>query len=103
MSLRSKLIRGHVFKVRTLSVACKLSHAGRGGCRSWLCWLGPYSPDLGPGVHPLHPIACTLLGRQYRQGQDCLEVIFLPRSRLEKGHILKLRFIGGYVFWVKVD
>ena len=61
-----------------------------------------YSPELGPGIHPLHPIACTVLG-QYRQGHYCLEVLFIPRSRLEKRNILKLRFIGGYVFWVKVD
>ena len=35
-----------------------------------------------------------LLGRQYLQGQDCLKVILLSRSRLEKGHILNIRFTG---------
>ena len=44
MSLRSKLIRGHVFKVRTPSVACKLSS----------CWEGRM-PELAVLVGALQP------------------------------------------------
>ena len=106
MSSRSKLIRGHVFKVRVYwlssfkvridwwsclqvqdsQIACKgCPHAGRLGCRNWLCWLGPYSPESGPGVHPLHPVACMLQGRPCFQGQCNLEVMS-SRSSLFGGH-----------------
>ena len=43
-------------------------------------WLGTYSPDSGPGVHPLLPVACLLQRRPYFQGQGGLEVLSL-RSR----------------------
>ena len=85
-------------------------HAGRGGCRNWLCWFGPCSPDSGPGVHPLHPVACMLQGRPCFQGQCYLEVmssrlklirgrlpgqgrleVMSSRSKLIRGHVFKVR------------
>ena len=53
-------------------------------------WLGPYSPDYGPGVHPLHPVACMLQGRSGLQGQGILEVMSL-RSELIRGLVFKVR------------
>ena len=124
MSSRSKLIRGHVFKVRVYwlsSFKVRIDwwsclqvqnsqiaslNAGRLGCRNWLCWLGPYSPESGPGVYPLHPVACMLQGRPCFQGHCYLEVIS-SRSKLIRGHVLKVRvysrsgLIGGYVFKVR--
>ena len=76
MFSRSKLIRGYVFKVRTSSVACKLSSCWEGRMPELGVLVGALQLDSGPGVHPLHPVACMQQVRPWLQGQGCCEVMF---------------------------
>ena len=52
--------------------------------------VGALLPDSGPGVHPLHPVACMLQGTSGLQGQGSLEVMSLS-SELIRGHVFKVR------------
>ena len=51
--------------------------------------VGALQPRLGPGVHPLHPVACMLQGRSCLQGQGSLEVMSLS-SELIRGQDFKV-------------
>ena len=85
LSSRSGLLCGHVF----LKQPARLSSCWEGRKPEPAGWLGTYCPDSGPGVHPLHPVACLLQRKPCFQGQGSLEVLSL-RSGVFGGLVFKV-------------
>ena len=77
-------------------------HAGRLGCQNWLCWLGPCSPDSGPGstlsnqwpacYKGGHVFKVKAICRSYLQDQGHLEVKS-SRSRLFVDYMFKVNVV----------
>ena len=101
MFIRSGLFGGHVLKVRVERRSCLRGqdsqcslygcpHAGRLGCRNWLCWLGPYSPDSGPGVHPTSPPSRLQAAREAVSSRSGLFGVHVFKVRVDRSHFHNL-------------